>query len=123
MISKIRKSNTKAASAISRIPPSAHFMFGGDHRRLAKVVELTKDLTAKVNKRSSERTKNMLKYRGGNASGAGKGRGGHGRSSHGNGGRGRGSSTRPGGNKKRRSEADSNQSSFRGENSNRGGKN
>merc|ERR1711891_84988 len=36
MISKIRRSNTKAASAISRIPPSAHFMFGGDHRRLAK---------------------------------------------------------------------------------------
>ena len=123
VISKIRRSNTKAASAISRIPPSAHFMFGGDHRRLAKVVELTKDLTATANKRSSETPKNKLKYRVGNRSGAGKGRGGHGGSSHGNGGRGGGSGTRPGGNKKRRSEADSNQSSFRGENSNRGGKN
>ena len=56
VISRIRRSNTKAASAISRIPPSAHFMFGGDHRRLAKVVELTKDLTA--DRRSSETPKN-----------------------------------------------------------------
>ena len=27
-----------------RIPPSAQFMFGGDHSQLAKVVELMKDL-------------------------------------------------------------------------------
>ena len=74
VISKIRRSNTKAASAISRIPPSAHFMFGGDHSRLAKVVELTKDLTATANRRSFETPKNKLKFRGGQGSGAGKGR-------------------------------------------------
>ena len=33
VISKIKRLNTKAASVISRIAPSAHFMFGGDHRR------------------------------------------------------------------------------------------
>ena len=62
VISKIRRSNTKAASVISRIPPSAHFMFGGDHRRLAKVVELTKDLTATADRRSSNTPRNKMKY-------------------------------------------------------------
>ena len=72
-------------------------MFGGDHRRLATVVELRKDLTATANRRSSDTPKNKLKYRGGLGSAAGKGRGG---SSHGSGGRGRCSGTGPGGKKK-----------------------
>merc|ERR1711888_456478 len=31
VIAKIKKTNSKAAAAITTIPPSAHFMFGGDH--------------------------------------------------------------------------------------------
>ena len=112
MISKIKSSNTKTASVISRIPPSANFMFGGDHRRLAKVVELAKDLTSTADRRSSDTPRSKPKYRGGYGGGAGKSRGGHGGSSHGNGGRGGGSGTRPGGYKKRKPEADNNPSSF-----------
>ena len=123
VISKIKRSNTKAASVISRIPPSAHFMFGGDHRCLAKVVELAKDLTSTADRRSSNTPRSKPKYKGGHGSGAGKSRGVHGGSSHGNGGRGGGSGTRPGGHKKRKPDTGNNSSSFRGGNSNRGGKN
>ena len=31
VVSRIRKNNPKAAAAITRIPPSAQHMFGGDH--------------------------------------------------------------------------------------------
>ena len=45
VLSRIRRTNSKAATAINRIPPSATSLFGGDHSQLAKVVELTKDLS------------------------------------------------------------------------------
>ena len=44
VLSKIRRKNTNAANAISRIPPSSSSMFGGDHSQLEKTVQLTKDL-------------------------------------------------------------------------------
>ena len=45
VIDRIRSNNKKAAAAITRIPPSSFYMFGGDHSQLAKVVELAKDLS------------------------------------------------------------------------------
>ena len=44
IIAKIAKVNQKAANAISKIPPSAHGMFGGDAAELEKVVKLARDL-------------------------------------------------------------------------------
>ena len=44
IIAKISKVNQKAANAISKIPPSAHGMFGGDAAELEKVVKLSRDL-------------------------------------------------------------------------------
>ena len=44
VIAKIAKVNQKAANAISKIPPSAHGMFGGDAAELEKVVKLARDL-------------------------------------------------------------------------------
>ena len=43
VIVRIRKTNTKAAVAITRIPPS--LQHSGEHNQLVKVVELCKDLT------------------------------------------------------------------------------
>ena len=123
VISRIKKTNSKAAKAITRIPPSAHYMFGGDHSQLAKVVELTKDLSATANRRSFDTPKNKSRFRGGQGSGAGKGRGGPGGSGQGHGGRGGGSGSGAGGKKRRRSEAERSDNSFRGKDSNRGGKN
>ena len=48
LMTRVRKSNAKAAMAKTRIPPSSLHMFGGDHNQLAKVVELCKDLTAQI---------------------------------------------------------------------------
>ena len=45
-ITRIKENNSRAAAAITRIPHSAHYMFGGDHSQLAKVVELTKNLSS-----------------------------------------------------------------------------
>ena len=78
VIYRIKKTNSKAASAITRIPPSAHFMFGGDHSRLAKVVELTKDLSSTANRNIFTTPKDKPKYRGGHGDGAGKTRDGPG---------------------------------------------
>ena len=78
VISRIKKTNSRAATAITRIPPSAHYMFGGDHSRLAKVVELTKDLSSTANRSSFTTPKDKSKFRGGQGGGAGKGRGGPG---------------------------------------------
>ena len=44
IVAKISKVNQKAANAISKIPPSAHGMFGGDAAELEKVVKLARDL-------------------------------------------------------------------------------
>ena len=123
VIYRIKKTNSKAASAITRIPPSAHFMFGGDHSRLAKVVELTKDLSSTANKNIFTTPKDKSKYRGGQGGGAGKSRGGPGGSGREHGGRGGGCGRGTGRNKKRRSEAEGSDNTFRGGNSNRGGKN
>ena len=123
VISRIKKTNLRAATAIARIPPSAHHMFGGDHSQLQKVVELTKDLSSTANKNSFTTPTDKSKYKGGRGSGAGQGRGGPGGSGRDHGGRGGGTSSGAGGNKKRRSEADRNGNSFRGGNSDRGGKN
>ena len=64
VISRIKKNNSKAAAAITRIPPSAHYMFGGDHSQLANVVELTKALSSTANKQSFN-TPTKSKYKGG----------------------------------------------------------
>ena len=48
VIAKIAKVNQKAANAISKIPPSAHGMFGGDAAELEKVVKLARDLGGSV---------------------------------------------------------------------------
>ena len=45
VLSRIKKRNTSAATAINRIAPSAYSLFGGDQGQLEKVVKLTKDLT------------------------------------------------------------------------------
>ena len=56
LISRIKKNNPKAATAIGRIPPSASSMFGGDHSQLEKVVKLTRDLHSSSSKaRGSEK--------------------------------------------------------------------
>ena len=53
VLSVVKKNNNKAANAISRIPPSASSLFGGDHTQLEKVVKLTKDLSAASNSRQT----------------------------------------------------------------------
>ena len=123
VISRIKKTNLKAATAITRIPPSAHHMFGGDHSQLAKVVELTKDLSSTANKHSFTTPTDKSKYKGGRGNGAGQGRGGPGGSGRDHGGRGGGTGSGAGSNKKRRSDAEKSGNSFRGGNSTRGGKN
>ena len=49
IISKVRTANPRAATAISKIPPSASGMFGGDASQLEKVVKLAKDLSGSGN--------------------------------------------------------------------------
>ena len=122
VVSRIKKNNSKAAAAIMRIPPSAHYMFGGDHSQLAKVVELTKDLSSTANKQSFN-TPTKSKYKGGSGGGASHSRGGHSGGSRGHGGRGGGAGNGASSSKKRRSEAEKSGDSFRGGNSSRGGKN
>ena len=122
VVSRIKKNNSKAAAAIMRIPPSAHYMFGGDHSQLAKVVELTKDLSSTAN-RQSFNTPTKSKYKGGSGGGASHSRGGHSGGSRGHGGRGGGAGNGASSSKKRRSEAEKSGDSFRGGNSSRGGKN
>ena len=122
VISKIRKTNSKAASAITRIPPSSHFMFGGDHTQLAKVVELTKDLSSTANRNIFTTPRDKTKYKGGHGDGAGRSRGGPGGRGREHGGRGGPPTRGNGGHKKRRSEAEGGDNSFRGGNSNRGRK-
>ena len=121
VISRIKKTNSKSATAITRIPPSAHYMFGGDHSQLAKVVELTKDLSSTANRNSFTTPKDKSRFRGGQGSGAGKGRGGPGGSGRDQGKRGGGTGSGAGSNKKRRSEAERSDNPFRGGKSNRGG--
>ena len=66
VINKIKTTNTKAAFAITRIPPSSFYMFGGDHSQLAKVVELTKDLSSTADRYAgSNRTPTKNKSNGG----------------------------------------------------------
>ena len=120
VISRIKKNNSKAAAAITRIPPSAHYMFGGDHSQLAKVVELTKDLSSTANKPSINTPTNKSKYKGGNGGGASHSRGGHNGGGRGHGGRGGGAGNGAGSGKRRKSEAEKSSDSFRGGNSSRG---
>ena len=70
VIARIKKNNSKAAAAITRIPPSAHYMFGSNHSKLSKVVELSKDLSSAANKQSYDRTPSKSKYKGGNGGGS-----------------------------------------------------
>ena len=50
VLSRIKKKNTNAATAINRIAPSAYSLFGGDQGQLEKVVKLTRDLTSTSNR-------------------------------------------------------------------------
>ena len=72
VITRIKKNNSKAAAAITRIPPSAHYMFGGDHSQLAKVVELTKDLSSNANKGAKVSLHNARCVRGAGHAGGGQ---------------------------------------------------
>ena len=85
-------------------------MFGGDHSQLAKVVELTKDLSATANRSSFATPKDKSRFRGGQGSRAGKGRGGPGGRGRDHGEHDEGTSSGAGGNKRRRSEAESSNS-------------
>ena len=78
VLSRIRKKNSSAATAINRIPPSASHMFGGDHAKLERVVKLNRDLAINQNKGSGG-TPNKPKNKNGGNSGKGHGfkRGGH----------------------------------------------
>ena len=125
VISRIKRNNTKAAVAITRIPPSSYYMFGGDHSQLAKVVELTKDLSTTADKPgySHTPTKNKPKGGGGGGGGGNQSRGGyqsghHG--GHGGGSRGAGSSNRGG--HEQKPQGGGGKDSFRGGNSSRGRK-
>ena len=120
VIAKIKKTNSKAATAITTIPPSAHFMFGGDHTRLAKVVELTKDLSSTANK--SFITPTNSKYKSGRGGGGGKPQGGSRGGGREQGGRGGAPTRGHGGYKKRKSESKKGEGSFREGNSHSGGK-
>ena len=79
VVSKIRTANSRAATAISKIPPSANGMFGGDAAELEKVVKLAKDLsgTMKQTFQGSYSSKFTTNFRGKQH------RGGHGGSSRG----------------------------------------
>ena len=52
VISKVRTSNPRAATAISKIPPSSSGMFGGDATQLENVVKLAKNLASGSGKQS-----------------------------------------------------------------------
>ena len=80
VLSRIRKKNSTAATAINRIPPSSSHMIGGDHAKLERVVKLNRDLANYQNKGNSAGSshKPRPKYRGSGGQGHGGGRGGHG---------------------------------------------
>ena len=52
VISKVRSNNSRAATAVSKIPPSASGMFGGDNAELEKVVKLAGHLSSGTAKHS-----------------------------------------------------------------------
>ena len=58
VLAVVKKSNSKAANAISRIAPSASSLFGGDHAQLEKVVKLTRDLSSSSNRQNFTNQKN-----------------------------------------------------------------
>ena len=81
VITRIRNSNTKATMAINQIPSSSQHMFRGDHNQLAKVVELSKELTTTSDISYNERTPIKKGSGGGgghNLGGQGRGGGGGG---------------------------------------------
>ena len=88
VLSKIKKGNPTAATAITRIAPSASHMFGGDHKKLENVVKLNKDLNNSnkegfTPKKKSGGGSGYQSHSGGHqgqgaSRGGGKGRGGHG---------------------------------------------
>ena len=123
VIKKIETNNTKAAAAITRIPPSSFYMFGGDHSKLAKVVELTKDLSSTADRAGTSYrtpTKNKSKSGGGGYQGQGGHHGGGRQSGQGAGGRGAGGSNR--GRQDQRTPGGRGKEPFRGGNSSRGGR-
>ena len=73
---------------------------------MAKVVELTKDLSATDDRSSFTTPKDKSRFRGGQGSGAGKGRGGPGGGGRDHGEHDEGTDSGAGGNKRRRSEAE-----------------
>ena len=103
---EIKKTNSKAATVITRIPPSAQYMFGGDHSQLAKVVELMKDFSTTDDRSSFTTPKGKSKFRSGQGGGAGIGRGGPGGCGRDHGEHNEGTNSGAGGNKRRRSEAE-----------------
>ena len=56
IITRIRKSNAKAASAIARNTPSSQHMFAGDHKQLSMLVKLCKNLSATAERSYNART-------------------------------------------------------------------
>ena len=80
VLSRIRKKNSTAATAINRIPPSSSHMFGGDHAKLERVVKLDRDLANNQTKAnlSGSSFKPKPKYKGSGGQGHGSGRGGYG---------------------------------------------
>ena len=89
VLDKIKKTNPSAATAITRIAPSASHMFGGDHKKLENVVSLNKDLISSSKDERSSLKKSKARtssgYQGHSSSyhshggrGGGKGRGGYG---------------------------------------------
>ena len=70
ILSRIRKNNSNAATAINRIPPSAYSLFGGDHSQLEKVVKLTRDLTTTSSGKSGGHGNHFSQFKG---SGGGRG--------------------------------------------------
>ena len=78
VLQRIRKTNSKAATAIDRIPPSSKYLFGGDHKKLERVVKLNRDL-ASTQKGSLANPSYKPKPRHTNSErGQGSSRGGHG---------------------------------------------
>ena len=115
VLAKIKRNNPMAASTISKLPPSANSLFGGDHDKLERVVKLSGHLNSSKKSRQGEQVGgSSYKPRSSGRGGAGyKGHGSdRGGGNNGGGGRykgGKGSGGRGG-------------KSFRGGNSYRGGK-
>ena len=103
---EIKKTNSEAATSITRIPPSSQYLFGRDHSQLTKVVEFTKDLSTTIDRSSFTTPKGKSKFRSGQGEGVGTGRGGPGRCGRDRGEHDEGTDRGAGGNKIRRSEAE-----------------